>query len=453
MMPIPATDPGKQRQEKNTMSQHHAFNQELLSFLTAARSPFHAVRELEELLIAAGYSAIDERDTWSLGPGSKFFVTRNDSAIIAGRIGTRDPAQHGMRMAGAHTDSPCLRVKPTPLTTTAQCVTVGVEVYGGVLLNPWFDRDLSLCGRVHYRDPAGSDGTPALRQTLVDFDRAIGVVPSLAIHLDREANTKRSINSQTDLPVLLQTGGEDLDWHDILRPEVTRRTQIANPDILDFELSFYDSQPAALVGLEKEFVASARLDNLLSCFISVKALIDGDGDDTALVVCNDHEEVGSASNAGADGRFLEATLARLIPDAEDRNRALAASLMVSADNAHAVHPNFASRHEPEHGPKLNAGPVLKINANQRYASNSETQALFRMFCAAAEVPMQSFVTRTDLACGSTIGPITAANLGIRTVDVGVPQLAMHSIREMCGASDPHRLYLALQQLFAWDDLG
>jgi len=356
-------------------------------------------------------------------------------------------------MAGAHTDSPCLKVKPNPEIINNHYLQLGVEVYGGVLLNPWFDRDLSLAGRVSYLNEDRQ-----IEHQLIDLEKAIAVIPSLAIHLDREANDKRTINKQKHLaPVLMKlpesSTEDEADFNSLLLQIVN--TGLSKDDstgkaekILDYELSFYDVQSPAVVGLHDDFIASARLDNLLSCYTGLLALLDNEGSQNTLLVCNDHEEVGSMSAAGAQGPFLKSVLRRLCESEEDLSRMLACSLMISADNAHGIHPNFADKHDPNHGPIMNEGPVIKVNANQRYASNSETSAMFKHLCELADVPVQSFVVRSDMACGSTIGPITAAELGVRTVDVGVPTFAMHSIRELAGRWDAFYLYRVLKQYFS-----
>ncbi len=420
------------------------FNRGLCDFLAAAPTPFHAVAHMREELLAAGFEERLEAQDWESSAGQRFFVTRNGSSIIAVQTGSQGP-QAGLRMVGAHTDSPCLMVKPVPEKYRQGYYQLGVEVYGGALLNPWFDRDLSLAGRVSYRDGEGN-----LASALVDFRRAIATIPSLAIHLDREANKKRGINPQTDIvPVLgLLPEGEKQDFRELLAGQLQSEHPALTVDkVLDYELCFYDTQPPALVGLDKSFIAAARLDNLLSCYTGLQALLSSDAQQGALLVCNDHEEVGSLSASGAQGPFLSSVLRRMAGDEQAFNQLIEHSAMISADNAHGVHPNFADRHDENHGPKINAGPVLKINANQRYASNSETTGMFRLLAAREAVPVQSFVVRTDMACGSTIGPITAGELGVRTVDVGVPTFAMHSPRELAGSQDAWHLALVLRRFY------
>ena len=427
-----------------TPSRQTDTTESLLQFLNASPTPFHTTANAAQRLEEAGFLRLEEGDGWAPAPGTRAFVTRNGSSLVAFVLGG-EPEMTALRIVGAHTDSPCLKVKPAAISSAEGYGRLAVEVYGGALLNPWFDRDLSLAGRVTV---GGKDGGVTSR--LVDFRRPLAVIPSLAIHLDREANEKRSINRQTDLPPLLcREGGEEpLDFHALLRSQLETQYPGEEPgEVLGFELALYDTQPAALVGVKEEFIASARLDNLLSCHAGLAAFLEADHAATGILVLNDHEEVGSESAAGAQGPFLLSVLRRLYGGEERLQRALARSMLVSADNAHGVHPNFPDRHEPGHKPLLNGGPVIKINHNQRYATGSETEALFRRLCADLDIPVQAFAVRSDLPCGSTLGPLTAARLGIRTLDVGAPQLAMHSIRELAGSRDTGWLQDALRGFY------
>jgi aspartyl aminopeptidase len=412
--------------------------------LGKASTPFHAVREMVRELEAQGFSELSETEPWRLQPGSGHFLVRNDSSLVAFRIGSRSGPEQGLRMVGAHTDSPCLMAKPNPEKTSQGYQQLGVEVYGGALLNPWFDRDLSLAGRVTFLDGEG-----VLRKQLVDFRQPLAVIPSLAIHLDRDANKQRSINAQTDIVPLLGRQ-ENLNLRQLLATQLQHEYSTINvAEVLDYELCFYDSQPPQLTGIEQEFISSARLDNLVSCYAGLHGLLHSDPGVSSLLVCNDHEEVGSLSAAGAQGPMLKNVLQRLVEGPGGYASLVERSLMISCDNAHGVHPNFASRHDENHGPLLNEGPVIKLNANQRYATTSETSALFRQLCREADVPVQSFVVRSDMACGSTIGPITAGEIGVRTLDVGVAQFAMHSVREIAGSRDPFRLANVLALFMGW----
>ena len=420
-------------------------NIHLLSDIQSSPTPFHVVSVMSRLLLEQGFKRLQEQDDWGKLDGH-YFVTRNASSIIAFQTTPEDIENNGIHLAGAHTDSPCLKVKPNPVINKQGYVQLGVEVYGGALLNPWFDRDLSLAGRVTFRNKDG-----AIQSVLIDFQRPVAVIPSLAIHLDPNANQKRSINAQTDIvPVLLQQDkDEKKDFHLILQDQIqAQHGNVSVDKVLDYELSLYDAQAPSVIGLHEDFISGARLDNLLSCFIGLRALLDADTGPASLLVCNDHEEVGSISSSGAQGPFLRSVLQRLAGPGEQLSRLIDRSMMVSCDNAHGIHPNYSHRHDSNHGPMLNKGPVIKINANQRYASNSETGAYFRQLCEETNVPVQDFVMRNDMRCGSTIGPITAAEIGVKTVDVGIPQLAMHSIRETCGSRDTFYLYRVLRHYFS-----
>ncbi|MFO7550118.1 MAG: M18 family aminopeptidase, partial [Haliea sp.] len=304
------------------------FNSDLLAFLTEATTPFHAVAALVGRLEAAGFTRLPAAGEWNLQPGQCCYLTRNDSSLLAFTVGSDSAPETGMRMVGAHTDSPCLMVKPAPEKQRSGYFQLGVEVYGGALLNPWFDRDLSLAGRVSFADAEG-----ALHTALVDFRRPLAVIPSLAIHLDREANQSRSINPQTDiLPILaLQADTSVPDFRSLLRQRLLEEHPDCGVDrVLDYELCFYDSQRPALVGLREEFVASARLDNLLSCFVGLQALLQSDRRRSCLLVCNDHEEVGSQSSSGAQGPMLLSTLRRIAGTEERLGQLVQNSMMISA---------------------------------------------------------------------------------------------------------------------------
>ncbi|WP_423804722.1 M18 family aminopeptidase [Neptuniibacter pectenicola] len=416
---------------------------DLKAFLQSSPTPYHAVKAMAKRLDVAGYQYLDEADSWTLSEGGCYYTVRNGSSIIAWCLPkAKSVIESGFRMVGAHTDSPCLKVKPQPEIHKHDYQQLGVEVYGGVLLNPWFDRDLSMAGRVSYLDV-----DRRRKQALVNFQKPVAVLPSLAIHLDRDANTSRTINAQTHLPVILAQGAHAGDFKSILSQQLIKEGVADVAEILDYEISLYDTQEPSIVGLADEFIASARLDNLLSCFMGLNALLNADSDEGVLLVCNDHEEVGSMSAAGAQGPMLSQVIERLVPAVEDRVRMLNRSMLISADNAHGVHPNFSDKHDANHGPLLNAGPVIKINANQRYASNSETSGLFKDLAQQVGVPVQSFVVRSDMGCGSTIGPITAAELGVKTLDIGVPQFAMHSIRELAGVQDVDSLTKVLEAFY------
>lgn len=423
------------------------FNDGLLEFLAASPTPFHAVSNLLPLFLENDFIHLDEGEAWELKPGGRYVVTRNGSALIAFTMGTTPLAETGMAMAGAHTDSPCLKLKPTPTLSGPGGVRLGVEVYGSPLLTTWFDRDLSLAGRISYAKDEGA--ASKIQSALVDLRRPLAVVPNIAIHLDREANKNRSVQNQKELPPLLcaeahLTGAFD----ELIQKALADQGIVLERDaILEHELQLYDTQPPDYTGASRELFSGARIDNLLSCYTLAHGLAESRSETPSLIVLNDHEEIGSQTPEGAAGSFLMQVLERILPDPQERSRAFTKSFMVSSDNAHAVHPAHVEKFDPNHGPALNSGPVIKYNANRRYATTGLTAARFRLLCRSAGVPVQAFVMRSDMPCGSTIGPITAALTGIPTVDVGIPMLAMHSIRETAGCEDAFFLYRVMTEYF------
>jgi aspartyl aminopeptidase len=414
--------------------------QDLLAFLEASPTPFHAVASASERLAAAGFTTIAESDVWSeLRPG-RYVFPHGGSSLLAFVIPDTKRIQ-GFRIVGAHTDSPNLRLKPNAEYKKEGYAQLGVEVYGGALLNSWLDRDLSLAGRIFVRDGNGAT------TKLVRFTRPMLRVAQLAIHLDREVNEGLKLNRQDHLAPIFGLAADNAKELDDLLAE---HAGIPRGDLLGSELMLYDVVPPTLGGRDDELLFSGRLDNLAMSHAGVHALIHAKPSDVVpLVALFDHEEVGSESAYGAHSGFLPRALERITKGTrEDFHRALAGSLCVSADMAHAVHPNYDSRHEPRHKPVLNGGPVIKINAQQRYATSGPTAVFFRQLCQQAEVPVQHYAHRTDLPCGSTIGPIASTLLGIRTVDVGNPMLSMHSVRELGGAKDPAMMTKVLAAFYA-----
>jgi len=408
---------------------------DLRAFLDACPSPFHAAAEVAQRLRAAG-STEAERDATPTGAAVKRGHIVVDGAVIAW-VSNAEGTPVAFDIAGAHTDSPGLRVRPRPDIASEGWHLLGVEVYGGILNNSWLDRDLGLAGRV-----VGRDG----RSTLIDIREPIARVPQLAVHLDRGVNDGLVLDRERHLRPVWASG----DGAATFATWLAGRTGV-EPDW--WELCLVDVQPAAVVGSDRSLLASGRLDNLVSCWALTEALTTATPAPgrIAVMVLNDHEEVGSASATGAAGPLLERALTRLIAahGTDDTSLpialadALARSSCVSADNAHAVHPNYPERHERSHAPLVNRGPAVKVNVNQRYATTATSAKRFTAACEDAGVPWQVFSSRNDVPCGSTIGPITATRLGIDTVDVGVPQLSMHSARELCGVDDPGHLRAAL----------
>ena len=428
------------------------YSKQLLEFIKNSPTSYHAVDNMKKFLNSAGFEGLNENEPWCLKNRNGYYVTRNDSSIIAFIVGSKEPIETGIRFVGAHTDSPCLKIKPNPEVYKKTYFQLGVEVYGGVLLNTWFDRDLSIAGKVTYKTAHNK-----LDEALIDIKKPIAIIPSLAIHLDKNANKGRTVNPETEmLPILTNCHKIREDFRDILAEElVTQLSSTGTSDglsIIDYDLSFYDVQPPSLIGLKNDFISSARLDNLLSCFAGVQAMIKSDKNVTSMLACYDHEEVGSISAIGANGAFMESVLNRIFDQAEIKSRVIANSMLVSTDNAHGVHPNFLDKHDKNHSPIINKGLVIKVNSNQRYATSSLTSSLLKNLCNDISIPTQSFVNRADMSCGSTIGPITAANIGLKTIDIGVPTFAMHSIREIAGTKDAFYLFEMLNKFLDTEKL-
>lgn len=417
-----------------------------LDFLDRSPTPWHAVAAAAAALDAAGFSALDEGGPpVALAPGHLGYLRRGGT-LIAFRIGAAPLAEAGFRLVSAHTDSPNLRIKPRPVQFEKGYVRLGVEVYGGVLQATWTDRDLGLAGQVFVRDGLGQ------RARLVDVRRPICRVPNVAIHLNRGVNDEGlKLNPQTQLPAVLALGTEG----DPLRALLGAELDCAPSDILTWDLCLFDLTRPAAGGANEEFVFSGRLDNLGSSHAALEAMLRAAAgplpDATAVIALFDHEEVGSTTARGASGKLLSNLLDRLVRDTTARaegglSRAVAHAWHMSADMAHAVHPGWADKHDAQHMPLIGGGPVIKQNASQRYGTEAETSAMLVRLFEAAGVQHQWFVNRADLACGTTVGPLVAAELGIRTADVGNPMLSMHSAREMAGAADHAGMVTAMATL-------
>ena len=407
--------------------------QDLLDFIDASPSPWHVVATSSERLTKAGFKALNESEAWQLETGGRYFVTRGGSSIIAFTIGQNSLPISGFNMVGAHTDSPGLRLKPHAAFSSDGLIRIGVEVYGGPILATFADRDLSMAGRVNVRIANGFE------TRLIKFDKPLLRLPNLAIHMNREVNDKGlKFNKQTELPLLFGESANGIEADAQFLGHIAKSIKVEVKDIINFELNVFDTQKGIIWGANQEFIADSQLDNLASCHAALSALLaNKKPNNTAICALFDHEEVGSESATGASGSFLADIVERisLHLNKEEKLRALANSFFISADMAHAFHPNHAGSYEPCHHVHINKGPVIKTNANQRYATNAESAAMFIRLCEHAGVPYQEYAHRTDLGCGSTIGPIVASRLGVASVDVGSPMWAMHSVRESTGVLD------------------
>jgi aspartyl aminopeptidase len=419
-----------------------------LDFVNASPSPFHVVEEASKALLAKGFTLLKETDQWNLKPEGKYFFTRNRSTIVAFVVGGAYKAGNGFNIIAAHTDSPNLRLKPHSASQSKGYLTVALEPYGGGLWHTWFDRDLTIAGRVIVGN------NDKYEQRLVHVQRPILRIPSLAIHLDRSVSEGFKFNNQSHLgfAVLATEVKKQLDdvkggnHHSMLLKLLSDELNVPVSQLLDFELMLCDSQKGVIGGITNEFIFSPRLDNQMMSFCALTSLLDTSDapdlkDETRcrVVALFDHEEVGSESTQGAASTVMMSTVERIVsafstvPDLGAV--ALRKSFLISADMAHAVHPNYSEKHDPDHQPAMHKGTVIKNNSNQRYATNAVTGFLLRQLAGKNAIPVQEFIVRNDGPCGTTIGPILAAKCGMRTIDVGIAQLSMHSIREMCGVDD------------------
>lgn len=420
------------------LSDRDAYIEAFANFVTASPTSYHAVQSTAQALSVAGFTEFDESESWDgIGSDGHGFV-RRDGAIIAWRAGAEVGPGSPLRVLGCHTDSPGLVLKPEPDFSTQGWAQAGVEIYGGPLLATWFDRDLALAGRV-----VTARGSECLMRT-----EAIARVPMLAIHLNREANTAPTIDRQRHMQPVIGLGNTSV------LELLEQAAGLASGEIAGADVRLADVQPPARLGAGRELFASPRLDNLSSVFAGLVALLESDVDagTISMLAAFDHEELGSASRSGARGPMLEDVLARLRAElgatVEDSARAMAQSWCLSADAGHSVHPNYSDKHDPNVRPLAGRGVALKVNANQRYASDAHGAALWQRCCEAAGAESQVFVANNTVPCGSTIGPLTATRFGIRTVDIGVPLLSMHSIRELAHIGDLHDLARITGSFFA-----
>lgn len=434
---------------------------DLLDYLNESWTQFHATAEAKRQLLAAGFDLLSENEEWKLRPGGRYFFTRNMSCLVAFAVGEKYAVGNGFHVIAAHTDSPCLKLKPKSASSKSGYLMVSVQTYGGGLWHTWFDRDLSVAGRAIMRATDGS-----FVHSLVKVKRPLLRVPTLAIHLDRTVNSDGfKPNLETHLIPLLATKPDEASaeskdknipssakdpHHPLLMQILSDELDCKVEDIVSLELNICDTQPSCLGGANNEFIFSGRLDNLASSFCALRALINSSASPSSLssehairmVALFDNEEVGSDSCQGAGAPTMFQAMRRIVSSLGNEqvsectfDRAIRKSFLVSADMAHGVHPNFAEKHEEHHRPQMHKGLVIKHNANQRYATSGITSFLFKEVAKIHNLPTQDFVVRNDMGCGSTIGPILASGVGIRTVDCGIAQLSMHSVREVCGTED------------------
>ena len=423
---------------------------ELIDFLYDSPSACHGVKATQRILNENGFIEIKEEDKWYLKSNGKYYVIKNDSALIAFEIGSEDIEKVGFRLIGAHTDVPGFRIKPNPqMITEGRYVKLNTEVYGGPILHTWYDRPLSIAGKVALKGK--SPLKPEIR--LININKPLLIIPSLAIHMNREVNEGYKINRQVDTLPLLGLINDKLEKEDYLINILAQELKVNKEDILNFELGLYEYEKGSLIGMNEELISSGRFDDLWMVFAGVKALVDSrENAATKVMICIDNEEIGSLTAEGANSTLLNNILERITiglgKDREGYYRALSKSIMISADLAHAVHPNLGDKHDPTNRPVLEGGPVLKIAASGSYSTDSFNGAVFAGICDSAGVPFQKFVNRSDVRGGTTIGPVTAANLTIPVIDMGAPVIGMHSIRELASVKDNYYTIKAFTEFFS-----
>jgi aspartyl aminopeptidase len=431
------------------MSKELQLASELIDFIYESPTAFHAVESVKNILDKSGFNELKEEDRWQLQKGAKYYVTKNDSALFAFTVGTGNAAEEGFKLIGAHTDSPSFRIKPNPeMVSENTYVKLNIEVYGGPILNTWLDRPLSIAGRVIVKGE--NPLNPETR--LVNINKPILIIPNLAIHMNRDVNKGVELNRQKDTLPVLSLVNDELEKGNYLLNTVAAELKVEPKDILDFDLFLYEFEKGRVIGLNNEFISSPRLDDLAMVHAGIKALTSVEASKaTNMVMCFDNEEVGSSTKQGADSELLSNILERIVlslgGDREDFFRAIAKSFMISADLAHAVHPNSGEKADPINRPVINKGPVIKLAANQSYTTDSFSASVYESICKAAEVPVQRYVNRSDTPGGSTIGPISSTHLAIKSVDMGTPILAMHSVRELGGVLDHSYVTKSFEQFY------
>lgn len=425
------------------------FAKNLVDFIYESPTAFHAIETSEELLKVNGFKKLEATEKWNIEKGGKYYTTKNSSAIVAFTVNTDDLTKDGFRMIGSHSDSPSFRVKPNPeMEVEKTYLKLNTECYGGPILNTWLDRPLAIAGRVILK----GDNILKPVETLVNINRAVCIIPNLAIHMNRSINEGVALNKQKDMLPFVGLLNETLEKDNFLLNTVANELGRKSEEILDFDLFLYEYEKGSLIGVNEELISSGRLDNLAMAHASLHALINAEAKSGVnMTVVFDNEEVGSSTKQGADSNMLINILERISlclgQDREDFLRSLYSSFMISADLAHAVHPNVTEKHDPTNRPIMGRGPVIKINANQAYTSDSYSISIYKTICKEAGVNYQEFVNRSDERGGSTIGPISSTHIDIPSVDVGSPILAMHSIRELGCVEDHMDIYKTFKKFY------
>ncbi len=417
----------------------------LINFLKNSPSPFHVVDHTANILKNNGFERLDIKENWMIENNKKYFVTKNDSALIAFKTGNKNNINDGFKIIGAHTDSPAIKIKPQPeFKGEENYLKLNTEVYGGPILNTWFDRPLTIAGRVSIIEDE------SLKNVNINFEDPLMIIPNLAIHLNRKVNDGQKIDNQKDLIPIMKVLEEDEDVENYLMDLIAKRLNVKSSEIMDFDLYLRDTEDPIILGSNKEFLNSGLIDDLGMAHAGLQALLNNKTAGFKLLVLFDNEEIGSNTGEGADSPLLSNLLERIVYGM-NKNRAdflqmIENTFMVSADMAHAVHPNHSKKHDPTNKPVINKGPVVKISSNRRYTTDSYTGGYIKKLCKENNIPYQNFVNNSNERGGSTIGPINLRHLGVRSVDIGNPVLSMHSIRELYGLKD-HELMIKLLTAF------
>jgi len=426
------------------------FANDLLDFIHQSPSTFHVVANIKDILISKGFSELELAERWQIAPGGKYFVTRNDSAIIAFVVGSGKIGEDGFRLVGVHTDTPAFSVKPSPeMVVEKTYLKLNTEVYGGPILNTWLDRPLSVAGRVILK--TGDPFHPETR--LISIDRPILIIPNQSLHMNRKVNEGIELNKQKDMLPLVACVNAEFEKDGFLIGLLAEKLGVSADDILDFDLYLREFEKGCIVGLNEEFISSTKLDNLGMVHAGLHALLNAEAQKaTNVLACFDNEEVGNRTKQGSDSPWMRTILERIVAalggDVEDFFRSVYNSFLVSADMGHAVHPNAADKHDPTNRPVVNGGPMIKVHANRGFITDSESAAVFEALCRRVDVPAQRFVSRSDLRGGSTLGAAFLTQLDMRALDVGNALMAMHSIRELGGVQDHYYMMKAFTSFYS-----
>nr|WP_319398868.1 M18 family aminopeptidase [uncultured Carboxylicivirga sp.] len=431
------------------MTQEIQLANELIEFIHQSPTAFHVIAQAKNQLIKAGFTELPMGDAWKIKKGGKYFTTKNESALFAFQIGTDSIEENGFKLISAHSDSPSFKIKPNPeMLAEGHFLKLNTEVYGGPILSTWMDRPLSLAGRVLVK----SKNPLHPISKLIDFKKPLLVIPNMAIHLNRSVNDGVELNKQIDMLPLMACVNQNFEKDNYLLRLIAEELKVKQEDILDFDLFTYEFEKGCILGANQEFISSGKLDDLAMVHAGLKAITGKISKTATQFLCIfDNEEVGSVTKQGAGSPVLRNIIERICEklgkNQEDYQRTIYNSFMISADMAHSIHPNHPEKHDPILHPTINGGPVIKIHANQKYTTDGESAAIFKDICSKADVPYQKFTNRSDMVGGSTLGNISTGKLDIRTVDIGNPMLAMHSVRELAGVKDHQYITKVFETFF------